>query len=210
MFGEGKILHEGEVHPLTPPAMDTGGVVPPARRLLFRTTVPLKNHREMKNRNEMTSDLGFGFTSGKTLFGMWNLKLGNFEYRKAGAKDGSHNWPVLHLKVTDPTTTKFFEEDFNFKNAMTPSDVEKLSGKTIVDFEGWWGRYLERKVDPETGEVSVEPVDAEWPKVTKLYLSDGSTFEPSGDKIAFGAVGYIPEPEKQEEPAADAAAEQNA
>lgn len=147
----------------------------------------------MKSANEMQAENGFGFTSGVKLFGVQGIKVGNFEYRKAGAKDGSHNWPVLRVRFSDPKSTKFFEEDLNIRNAMTPSDVEKLNGKTITDFAGFWGTYVERVVDTKTGELEIRTTEATWPKVTALYLSDGTVFEPSGAKIEFGAVGYVSE-----------------
>ena len=137
---------------------------------------------------------GFGFTSAKALFKQWGLKLSGFEYRKAGAKDGSHNWPVLRVRFEVPQTTKYWEEDLNLRNALTPSDVKTLEGKTIVDFGGFWGTYVEKSLDPKTGEVIVSERDAEWPKVLDLKFDDGTTFKPSGPKIEFGAVGYVAEP----------------
>lgn len=145
----------------------------------------------MKTANDMKAENGFGFTSGKKLFASQGIVVGNFEYRKAGAKDGSHNWPVLRVRFSDPHSTKFFEEDLNLRNAMSAADVKKLEGKTVVDFAGFWGTFIDRKIDAKTGEIVIRETEAEWPKVTELYLSDGTTFKPSGDKIEFGAVGYV-------------------
>lgn len=137
---------------------------------------------------------GFGFTSGKKLFAnQLYINLGKMEYRKAGAKDGSHNWPVLRVRFEIPETTKYWEDDLNFRNAFTPKDVEAIADKTIVDFEGFWGSYVEKTIDPKTHEMKVEVRDADYPKVLSVKFSDGTTFTPSGAKIEFGAIGYVNE-----------------
>lgn len=147
----------------------------------------------MKDMNEMRAENGFGFASGKKYFSSIGVVVSNFEYRKAGAKDGSKNWPVLRVRFSEPESTKYFEEDLNIRNAMTPSDVAKLEGKKILDFAGYWGIYVEKKMDPATGETRLTETIADFPKVTELVLEGGEVFKPSGDKIEFGGVGYVAE-----------------